>query len=573
MKLSDSLIDEVRSSANIVDVVSEHIELVDKGKEHKGLCPFHSEKTPSFHVSPEKGLFHCFGCGASGNIFTFIMKFHHLDFVEAVKYVAERQGISLEEDEKYTFRKDIASINQYILKMAEHFYGAGDGAFVREYMSERHFDEQICEEFHIGYLPDKLTYRKVFLNFDEEIIKESGLFNYGQYKTYGRFSGRLIIPIHNIYGKVIGFSGRIMKGDGAKYINSPETPLFKKREVLYNMDKAKDSIKTENHAIVVEGYFDVMRLHANGIENSVSPMGTSLTREQVGILKRYADETTLIFDGDVAGKKAAYRALDVFIEINYYPSVVFLPQGEDPDSLVLKKGVEYLKSLIAKRKDLLLFIAEKSRAAADNYNTRITNLSKIKEKLLNIRDPYRKEHYLESVAAIFEVNVEILKKDIEISQSKNILKTEDTNQQDAVIYYCEEEFLSALFNLDEDVVDSLLDGLKEQYFHNKKNIHIYQKVVEIISNNGNIRTLLNDLEIGESLSHMLVKAVSVDDPYMMAVESKNKVILNHLDDLKKQKQNDLARSSSDLRRSAVLVQEISEIVQQQIKIKTQLSED
>lgn len=571
MKISDSILEEIRTSVNLVDIISEHIDLKDMGKEHKGLCPFHSEKTPSFHVSPEKGLFHCFGCGASGNLFGFIMRFHNLDFIEAVKYIAERQGISIEEDEKFLFRKDISAINNYILKLANKYYESESGFFVREYMGGRKFDQTICNEFGIGYLPNHLTYKKIFFNFPEDVIKESGLFNFGKTRSYGRFSGRLLIPINNIYGKVIGFSGRILKGEGAKYINSPETPLFKKREVLYNLDKAKDAIKAENHAIVVEGYFDVMRLHQNGIKNSVSPMGTSLTKEQASILKRYADETTLIFDGDTAGKKAAYRALDVFIDINYYPSVVFLPDGEDPDSIVQNRGVGNLHKLINDRKDLLMFIAEKSCASAANYNSRMSKLSKLKEKLVKINDPYRKAHYFSKIAEIFGVDQEVLEKDIiEMSMIEN--KSENIGIEGAVIQYCEEDFLASLFDLEEDVIDSLLVGIDEKYFRSKETIIIFKKVIEIISNNGNIHTLLNEPEIGDSLTSILVKDFGEEDAYLRAIKSRDKVILNYLDVTKRQKQQELSEFANDKQKYKELVIEISRIVHKEIEIKAHLSE-
>jgi DNA primase len=567
MKISDSVIEEIRNSINIVDFISNHVELKQAGNNFKGLCPFHSEKTPSFSVSPEKGLYHCFGCGASGNIFTFIMQFHNLDFIEAVKFLAEKLGISIEEDQNFKNKKAFEEINNYILSTAVSCYNSDSGKIAKNYMDSRKFDEEICSEFSIGYLPDYLTYKKLSSAFSNEILKESGLFYFGKNKMYSRFSGRLIIPICNIYDKIVGFSGRILTGEGAKYINSPETPLFKKREILYNLNKAKEFIKSDNNIIIVEGYFDVMRLHSVGIKNVVSPMGTSLTKEQALILKRYADETTLIFDGDEAGKKAAYRALDVFIDINYYPSVVFLEKGEDPDSIILKKGTDYLKNLIANRKDLLIDVAEKSSYSSKNYNIKMKRLSQIKEKLVKINDPYRKEYYVKNISKIFDVNDEIL--NIEINTINNDKINIQTTKQ-SIPY--EEEFISALFDLDDDVLDSLITDIQADFFRNEVNKKIFKKVIEIILNNGNIHTLLNDLEIGKSLSDIRVKDFGTEDSYKRALKSKNKILYNHLNNIVKLKKQELSENINDKQKTEILLKEIQDTIEQQLQIKARLLE-
>ncbi len=567
MKISDSVIEEIRNSINIVDFISNHVELKQAGNNFKGLCPFHSEKTPSFSVSPEKGLYHCFGCGASGNIFTFIMQFHNLDFIEAVKFLAEKLGISIEEDQNFKNKKAFEEINNYILSTAISCYNSDSGKIAKNYMDSRKFDEEICSEFSIGYLPDYLTYKKLSSAFSNEILKESGLFYFGKNKMYSRFSGRLIIPICNIYDKIVGFSGRILTGEGAKYINSPETPLFKKREILYNLNKAKEFIKSDNNIIIVEGYFDVMRLHSVGIKNVVSPMGTSLTKEQALILKRYADETTLIFDGDEAGKKAAYRALDVFIDINYYPSVVFLEKGEDPDSIILKKGTDYLKNLIANRKDLLIDVAEKSSYSSKNYNIKMKRLSQIKEKLVKINDPYRKEYYVKNISKIFDVNDEIL--NIEINTINNDKINIQTTKQ-SIPY--EEEFISALFDLDDDVLDSLITDIQADFFRNEVNKNIFKKVIEIILNNGNIHTLLNDLEIGKSLSDIRVKDFGTEDSYKRALKSKNKILYNHLNNIVKLKKQELSENINDKQKTEILLKEIQDTIEQQLQIKARLLE-
>ena len=376
MPISEQTLEEIRVSADIVNIISENVELKPFGNEFKGLCPFHSEKTPSFHVSREKGVYHCFGCGASGNVFSFIMKYHNLDFLDSVKYLAEKLNIAVEDDTNHKEKSGLININNYFCELCNKLLFENKEA--SDYLKSRNFDEKICKEFKIGYLPSNKNFDDIYRKFKNNTVYESGLFYKKDGKLISRFSGRIIIPIQNITGKIIGFSGRVLDNSLPKYINSPETPLFVKRKVLYNLNRAKDFIKKSNTVYVVEGYFDVMRMHQYGFQNVVSPMGTSLTKEQITILKRYADEVVLIFDGDEAGKKAALRSIDIFLELNFLPKVIFLSSGNDPDSTLKEKGKEFFNKLLNGKEDLLLYIAKRNNKFSKNYNKKIKLILELK---------------------------------------------------------------------------------------------------------------------------------------------------------------------------------------------------
>jgi DNA primase len=309
-------------------------------------------------------------------------------------------------------------------------------------------------------------------------------------------------------------------------------------------------------------------MHQFGFANVVSPMGTSLTKEQIVLLKRYADDVVLIFDGDEAGKKAALRSLDLFLELNFLPKVIFLPEGADPDSILSEKGKEDFLKLEEKKEDLLLYIARRNNKLSKSFNDKVKSINFIKNKIMNIKNIYLKEYYLKEISLIYGIDYETLKQDIDSKLTLDLRKKQ--NNKFGVEFICEEKFLASLFYLDVDVVYSLIDDVTPECFLDKKNSLIFKKVVEIILNSGNIHTLLNDSEIGESVSNMLANYLEPTDVYAEAIENKFKLIFNYLDKLKQNKLKELSSNPANVEN---ITKEINSIVKKQMEIKKNLLEE
>lgn len=319
MYYSDDLIEEIRSRNDIVDVVSTYVKLQKRGSTYFGLCPFHSEKSPSFSVTPSKQMYYCFGCGAGGNAYTFIMKYENYSFTEAVKVLADRAGIPLPEGEYSNEDKKRADLKARLLEVnkeaAKYFYHvlkSERGRVGYEYLKKRGLSDETITRFGLGYSTNYSNDLYEFLRskgFEDNTLKEAGLFNFTEKKVYDKFSGRVMFPIMDTNNRVIGFGGRVM-GDGQpKYLNSPETILFDKSRNLYGLNIAKNARK--DYMLICEGYMDVISLHQAGFSNAVASLGTAYTLRQAALLKRYVDTVYLTYDSDGAGVKAALRAIPI----------------------------------------------------------------------------------------------------------------------------------------------------------------------------------------------------------------------------------------------------------------------
>jgi len=364
--IPDHLIDEVRERTDIVEVVSQSVTLKKVGKNFKGLCPFHSEKTPSFTVSPEKRIYHCFGCGAGGNVFKFVMETQSISFVDAVKQFADRAGVSIPRpnmgnDPQYKEREALKKTNELAAKYFHSLFNDAEaGLAARDYLKSRHFTGEVLDKYQIGWaLP---AWRGLVNHFQKngslsrDIVLKSGLVieKEESSNTYDRFRGRVIFPIKDPHGSVIGFGGRtIVEGENPKYLNSPETPLYQKSQVLFGMDIARQAIRKEDQAILVEGYLDQMRATQYGILNSVATCGTALTPKQAAMLRNYASSVVLVFDSDNAGRAAADKGFDVLHEKGLHVKTVFLPEGQDPDSYIQENGAEKFLEKIKSAKPFL----------------------------------------------------------------------------------------------------------------------------------------------------------------------------------------------------------------------------
>lgn len=369
MALPDEKIEEIRATADIVDVVGDYVQLKKSGSGYKGLCPFHSEKTPSFHVDPNKNLFYCFGCQKGGDVFSFLQEIEGLGFLESARLLAERAGIPLPESEQDAeAASEVESIYHALRFAARFFYRQltqePRGQRALDYLRGRGITPKTIKTFGLGYAPDAwdaLLTAATDKQIDPEVLEKAGLVIERKDGSgcYDRYRGRVIFPIFSHVGKVLGFGGRILDDDTdqPKYINSPETRVYDKSRALYGLRQAKSAIRQEDEAILVEGYTDVISLYQAGVQHAVASSGTALTAQQVQTLGRYAKRLILLYDADEAGVRAARRALDLVLAQGLAPYVASLPNGEDPDSYVQAHGgEEFEKMLKDERQDFITFL-------------------------------------------------------------------------------------------------------------------------------------------------------------------------------------------------------------------------
>ncbi len=419
--ISRKSIDEVIERARIEEVVQDFVNLKRRGGNLIGLCPFHHEKTPSFSVSPTRNIYKCFGCGKGGDSVKFVMEHESYDFPEAIRYLAGKYGIQLEETkqdaESILAERERETIYK-VLEFAWQFFK--NQLFKTEegqlsglhYFKERGFRTKTIENFGLGYASqsaDSLISEALKAGFTKDILQRAGLMtqNEGDF-----FRHRVIFPIFNISGKVIAFAGRQLLANkrSPKYINSPETEIYQKRKVLYGLFHAKKAIRDENNCFLVEGYTDVISLHQAGIENVVASSGTSLTPDQIRLVRRYASQITVLYDSDVAGVKAAMRGLDLILEENMDVRIVLLPEGEDPDSFVQKSGMagfnEYIKQ---NSKDFILFKTNLLLTEAGADPVRKSALIKdLVETLARIPESIKRATFLQEVARLMKIEEHIL---------------------------------------------------------------------------------------------------------------------------------------------------------------------
>lgn len=375
VRYSEDILDEIRNRIDIVALISEYVPLKKSGKGYKGLCPFHQEKTPSFMVDEQKQIFHCFGCGEGGNIYTFIMKIEKLNFPEAVKLLANKAGVQLpvyeKQNNKSIQEKElIFRLNGITADYYQKNLFSPQGKRALNYLLKRNFSEEIIKKFYLGYALPGFEHLVHFLTSKK--IGQTDLFKAGlafrSSKTGGAldyFRDRIIFPIFNLQGKIIAFGGRVLDEKLPKYLNSPETPVYYKAKNLYGLFQAKQSIRQKNQVIIMEGYTDVLIAHQFGFDNAVASLGTALTGQQISLLKRFADEILIAFDSDSAGKSATLRSLGLVKKAGLAVKIVYLPPDSDPADVILQKGEPFFANLI---KDALPLFDYKLKILLQQYN-------------------------------------------------------------------------------------------------------------------------------------------------------------------------------------------------------------
>jgi DNA primase len=423
--IAQQTIQQILSRIDIIEIVGSFVKLKKRGVNYLGLCPFHNEKSPSFTVSPVKEIYKCFGCGRSGNTISFLMEHEKYSYAEALRWLAARYNVGIEEKEvspEVRQQQQVADSLYIINGFAQKFFsdtlfGSEEGQDIGlSYLKERGFNEEIMRKFQLGYSPDQ---RDVFARaalaaqYNLEYLQKSGLVVVRDERPMDNYRGRIIFPIHNQTGKIIGFGARIIKSNdrAPKYINTPENEIYVKSKILYGSYQARQAIDRQNECLLVEGYTDVISLHQAGIENVVASGGTSLTVDQLRLIKKYTKHLTIIYDGDGAGIKAALRGLDMALEEGLDVKLVLIPDKEDPDSYVRKVGAAAFRDFVAaNKKDFILFqleVALKDAAGDSNKKAELVNqMAETIARINNAGDFTRRDDYIRQVAEILRIKEE-----------------------------------------------------------------------------------------------------------------------------------------------------------------------
>ncbi len=446
MRIPESKIEEIRSSASIVDIISEFVQLRKRGKNFIGLCPFHSEKTPSFTVSEEKQIFNCFGCHTGGNVFKFLMEYEKISFIEAVQELAEKLGITLQYDEetgteKQTEQEFLYEINTTVGKYySDNLLYSDKGETARKYFEKRKIKVQTMRSFGLGYafpgrddLVNFLTEKKIDIT---RALNLGLISSYEDGRLYDKFSDRIIFPIFSPNGRVVAFAGRVLEAEqkAAKYLNSPESSIYIKGRVLYGLSHAKDEIRKQNKAIIVEGYMDLISLHQNGIKNVVAVSGTALTEEQVILLSRYTKNVVLLFDADAAGIKASMRSIEILLKKDMEIKIASVPAGEDPDSFINKFGKEKFEDTIRRAQNFLEYQSAQyeSQGMFDDPAKMTEAIRELVKPLALINDELKRTLLLKNISKKFNLRERLLEEELTKSlkeQNRNSIRESERKAQ------------------------------------------------------------------------------------------------------------------------------------------------
>lgn len=453
-RIPQEVIEEVRHRTNIVDIIGQYVQLKKSGKNYMGLCPFHEERSPSFSVAEDKQIFHCFGCGKGGTVFNFLQEIEGISFPESVKRVADLEHLSVDFD--WSEPREVAdtpenqqrwSLLQLHSKAAELYHhilvNTKIGEPALNYLLERGLTQELIETFQIGFAPQKRDFlSQVFKNeqLDETLFEPSGLFVQRDNGTFlDRFYQRIMFPINDPQGNIIAFSGRLLKtadfpGDEMpKYLNSPETTLFNKRETLFNFDKARKEIRKENTVLLFEGFMDVIAAWQSGVKSGVASMGTSLTNEQIRRLERVAKEVVICYDGDNAGVQATNRAIQLLQENSHFDlSIVSIPEKLDPDEYVRKYGAEAFQNLANHGRETVFSFKMNYHRLTRNMNNEKEQLDYVNEllrELTNVQSPLERDRYLNQIAQEFQLSVHSLEEQFnQLKQEQRSVQRQERQQ-------------------------------------------------------------------------------------------------------------------------------------------------
>jgi len=534
-RISEEKIEEVRGATNIVHYINQFLNLKKAGQNFKGLCPFHTEKTPSFIVSPEKQIYHCFGCGKGGNVFSFIMDFEKLSFIEAVSKAADFSGIllpkpSADDQEKSDYYQQLHQVNEKACQMfEEQLFNSANKAYL-DYFLNRGLSAELIKKYRLGYAPDSFSSLLNYLkhhSVDTNLALKLGVIlkkDTGQ-DPYDKFRHRIIFPFQNTAGKIVGFGGRKLKEEQQpKYLNSPESPIYKKGELLYGLHQAISEIRNEGYAILVEGYFDLLRLVESGFRNVVASSGTALTSMQARLMKRYTRDVYIAYDGDDAGVKAAMRVAVIIENADLNALIVKMPSDEDPDSIVQKNGAKAFKELLEKRIPYLDFQLDNffSDPESSRSEKREQFIHDLLYQLSDQKNQIKTGLFLHQIADRMQINESLL-----IEQFNRLIKnkryTSESGDDKQVetklprikkgVYQAEKAIIALLIGKNHEVKRFIMDYISTDMFENQEFSELYKTLMIDLEETGNtdinriLTDKVEDKETNELLAELAVENI------------------------------------------------------------------
>ena len=507
MRVSEEIIEQVRTSNDIVEVIAAYVRLRKRGKNYIGLCPFHQEKTPSFTVSADKQMYHCFGCHKGGNVFTFVMEHDKVAFGEAVRMLAARAGIVIPEGpvtEAQTEQERLYNACRFAGQLfLENLFKTDEGSIALEYFHNRGFTDETIRTFGLGYSVqswDNLLVRAGQEGISTEHLQRAGLIRTREDGSpYDYFRGRAMFPVVSTTGRVVGFGARKIREDDAiagKYINSPETPIYNKSRILFGLFHSKEAIRGEERALMVEGYADLISLYQSGIQNVVASSGTALTEEQLQLLGRYAKTLVLVFDADAAGSDATLRGVDLALEQDFDVRIVRLPQGEDPDTYVRKYGAKEFRKAIGESVSFIEFKAQRfyQAGAFSSPERKAEAVRSIVQSIAKMKDELKRNFYVKEVAARYDIYESVIYRELErwITEDRRtrvgdrlIDRRQEAEQEEVKAPMSEEsippeerDVLKILMEGDEDIVQYVTSNVGIQDLSNPQVRQITSMVLE-----------------------------------------------------------------------------------------------
>ena len=520
-RYSDEVINDVRQSNDIVDVISQYVHLKRSGRNFFGLCPFHNEKSPSFSVSPDKQIFHCFGCGVGGNVFSFITQIEGINFVEAVQMLAERANIQLPtlqdngDSQREELKAKVYKVNEFTAEFYHQNLYKPQAKIAQEYVKKRQLSNETLKSFKIGFSGkfDELYQELKKQGFGEKEILESGLVNKNERGQYiDRYRNRLMFPICDARGKVIAFGGRVLDDSKPKYINSPENVVYSKGRNLFGLNVAKKG--DLKRILIVEGYMDVISLHQRGITNVVAPLGTALTEQQGWLLRKNSEQIILSFDSDEAGLKAKLRALDILQNMGCDLRILQMEGAKDPDEYIIKYGNARFNNLVDKALSIIEFKVKilKKDLNLENTNDKIKFLNEIAKLISNVNNTIEREVYIEKIAKEYDISKEAIYAEVNKLTYKNVKTEKVLEKPKPVVTHIkrEEKVISEAVKRRENTVIALLlmgdlnifeilrQNIKVEDFQDEVNKKIAQKLYEEFEKgNSNINAIIDNLEQDE----------------------------------------------------------------------------
>ncbi len=503
MRIPDTKIEEIRNTADIVDIISAYVQLKKRGKNYFGVCPFHQEKTPSFAVNEEKQIYHCFGCGAGGDVFKFLMEYKSISFIEAVQEIAEQLGIKIEYDQNISVEKQNEQETYYDINLRAAKYFSDNllkniaGEYARDYLSGRKLTEKTMRNFGLGFaLPGWDNFVKFAKENDIDLRNTTTLGltdkkDNGEY--YDKYRNRIIFPIFSTNGRIIAFGGRILDDSeqAAKYLNSPESIIYHKKRSLYGLYHAKDEIRKLDKVILVEGYMDVIALYQGGVKNVVAASGTSLTEEQAQLLSRFTKNVVLLFDADAAGIKAALRGIEILLKQDFEVKITTLPEGEDPDSFINKYGKDDFNEQILKAQNFLEYQTTQFQEAG-MFDDPVKQAEAIREMVKSaalVVDELKRNLLIKTIAKKFGLREKLIESELikyiaqtnrQQKRSEEIKARKNGNgQPDKLKENTQErDLIKLLFSGEQHVMEKIINFIQPDEFTNP----IYKRLAEIIYN-------------------------------------------------------------------------------------------